>query len=321
MRKPKIFITRHFPEKYLAPYENDFEFTQWTKEDTPVPRETLLEKVREADGILSMLSDRMDEELLDQAKQLKIISNLAVGFDNIDVDTMRDRNVVVTNTPDVLTETTADLTFTLLLATARRVIEANDLIRNDQWEHWSPFLLAGADVYAQTIGIVGMGRIGQAVARRAKGFNMNVLYHNRSRDLEAEQRLGATYSSFDKLIKTADYIVSLVPLTADTEGLFDKDAFETMKSNAIFINVSRGQVVDEKALYEALKNKTIQAAGLDVFQREPIASDHPLMQLENALCLPHIGSASVRTREKMIELCLKNLHGYFYGNGPLTPVY
>jgi len=320
VNKPKIFITRHIPKKYLIPYKDDFEFSQWEKEDVPVPRETLLAEIREVDGILSMLSDRMDEELLNHAKQLKIISNLAVGFDNIDVDTMQERNVVVTNTPDVLTETTADLTFTLLLATARRVIEANDLIRDNEWKHWSPFLLAGADVYGQTIGIVGMGRIGQAVARRAMGFNMNILYHNRSRDLAVEKTIGATYSSFDNLIKTADYIVSLVPLTAETEGLFDKSVFEKMKNSAIFINVSRGQVVDEDALYKALKSKTIQAAGLDVFQKEPISNDHPLMQLSNAVCLPHIGSASVRTREKMIELCLKNLHGYFYGEGPITPV-
>jgi len=320
MTKPKIYVTRKISEKYLEPYFDDFDFTMWSKESIPVPRETLLAKVSEVDGMISMLSETIDKQLISHAKQLKIVSNLAVGFDNIDIPTMQKNNIVVTNTPDVLTETTADLTFALLLATARRLVEANEFIKNDEWEHWSPFLLAGADIFGQTIGIVGMGRIGQAVARRAKGFNMNILYHNRSRDMEAEREIGATYTSFDELIETADFIVSLVPLTDETKHLFDKESFAKMKSSAIFINVSRGQVVDEKALYEALKNKTIQAAGLDVFAEEPIKSDHPLLELPNAVCLPHIGSASVQTREKMIELCLKNLHGYFYGAGPLTEV-
>lgn len=320
MTRPKIYITRKVSQKYLQPYNEFFNFTMWSKESEPVPRDILLKEIREVDGIISMLSEKVDEQFIQHAKRLKIVSNLAVGYDNIDVATLQKNNIVVTNTPDVLTETTADLTFALLLATARRLIEANEYIKEDEWEHWSPFLLAGADVYSATIGIVGMGRIGQAVARRAKGFNMNILYHNRNRDLKAEEEIGAKYSSFHELITSADFIVSLVPLTEETKHLFDRDAFEKMKSSAIFINVSRGQVVDEKALYEALKNKTIQAAGLDVFANEPIKSDHPLMQLPNAVCLPHIGSASVKTREKMIDLCLKNLHGYFYGDGPLTEV-
>ncbi|HLS06329.1 MAG TPA: D-glycerate dehydrogenase [Bacillota bacterium] len=320
MSKPKIYITRKLPEKYLKPYENDFEFKMWQEANIPVPRETLLQAVSEADGILSMLSEKIDEQLIEQANRLKIVSNLAVGYDNVDLLAMQKNNIVVTNTPDVLTETTADLTFALLLATARRLIEASEFIKKDKWEHWSPFLLAGADVNHQTIGIVGMGRIGQAVARRAKGFNMNILYHNRSRDQQAEKEVGATYTSFNELIGTADFIVSLVPLTQETKHLFDEKVFSKMKSSAIFINVSRGQVVDETALYEALKNNVIQAAGLDVFQHEPIRSDHPLMQLSNVVCLPHIGSASVQTREKMIELCLQNLHSYFYGSGPLTEV-
>lgn len=320
MSKPKIYISRKLPEKYLKPYENKFEIKMWSKENIPVPRGTLLTEVSEADGMLSMLSEKIDEQLIKHANHLKIVSNLAVGYDNIDLSMMQKNNIIVTNTPDVLTETTADLTFSLLLATARRLLEANEFIKNNEWKHWSPFLLAGTDVNRQTIGIVGMGRIGQAVARRAKGFNMNIVYHNRSRDECAEKEVGATYTSFKELIATADFIVSLVPLTEKTKHLFDEKSFAQMKSNAIFINISRGQVVDETALYEALKNNVIQAAGLDVFEHEPISNDHPLMQLSNVVCLPHIGSASVQTREKMIELCLQNLYGYFYGTGPLTEV-
>src|SRR5690625_4704568 len=217
MAKPKIYVTRKIANKYLEPYQDYFEFSMWTEESTPVPREKLLEEVKEVDGMISMLSERVDKQLISHAKQLKIVSNLAVGFDNIDVLTMQKNNIVITNTPDVLTETTADLTFALLLATARRLIEASEFIKKDKWEHWSPFLLAGADVFNQTIGIVGMGRIGQAVARRAKGFNMNILYHNRSQDEKAEREIGATWLPFTELIETADYIVSLVPLTDETK--------------------------------------------------------------------------------------------------------
>lgn len=313
MEKPLIYVTRKIPTDMLEPYMDQFQFKMWTSEYIPVPREKLLQYVRKAEGLLCMLTDQIDDELLHHAPHLKIVTNLAVGYDNIDLQAMKNKGVVVTNTPNVLTETTADLTFALLLATARRLIEANEFIQQDEWEHWSPFLLAGADVHHQTIGIVGMGRIGEAVARRAKGFGMSILYHNRTRKLEVEDELHATYVSFTQLLQTSDFVISLVPLTDETEHLFNEAAFKQMKSSAIFINVSRGQTVDEKALYEALKNKTITAAGLDVFQNEPISSNHPLMQLDNVVCLPHIGSASIPTRKKMIQLCLRNLESYFNG--------
>src|SRR5699024_8442891 len=192
MSKPLIYITRKLPQHLLKPYENQFKFRMYSSDQTPIPRETLLQEV-------------------------KNVANLAFRYDNINVQAARKHHVIVTNTPDVLTETTADLTFTLLLATARRLIEANRLIQDDQWKHWSPFLLAGTDVYKQTIGIVGMGRIGEAVARRAKGFGMNILYHNRTRKFEAEDELNVVYASFDELIKQADFIVSLVPLSQETK--------------------------------------------------------------------------------------------------------
>jgi len=320
MSKPLIYITRKLPQHLLKPYENQFKFRMYSSDQTPIPRETLLQEVKNVDGLLCMLTEQIDEELMTHARHLKIVANLAVGYDNINVQAARKHHVIVTNTPDVLTETTVDLTFTLLLATARRLIEANRLIQDDQWKHWSPFLLAGTDVYKQTIGIVGMGRIGEAVARRAKGFGMNILYHNRTRKFEAEDELNVVYASFDELIKQADFIVSLVPLSQETKHLFNASTFKKMKSSAIFINVSRGQIVDEEALYKALESGEIAAAGLDVFKDEPISSNHPLMQLNNVICLPHIGSASRQTRENMINLCLKNLQSFFTKGEVLTPI-
>src|SRR5690625_4818773 len=292
----------------------------WSKEDEPVPRKILLQEVEQVDALLSMLSDDINDELFQHAPNLKIVANLAVGFDNINLADAKKHDVVITNTPDVLTETTADLAFGLLMATGRRLIEAQEYIRKDKWTDWAPFLLAGKDIHHQTIGIVGMGRIGEAVARRAKGFNMEIIYHNRNRKKAVEKSLGATYMSFNELLEKADYVVSLLPLTAETAKTFDREAFEKMKSSAIFINASRGGVVDEEALVVALKTEQIKAAGLDVFQQEPISAEHPLTKLQNAVLLPHIGSATVATREKMLSLCLENVAEVFQGNAPKTPV-
>lgn len=320
LEKQHIYITRKIPNELLQPYQEQFHFSMWEKESEPVPREVLLEKVEHVTGILCLLTDQIDEEVFNKAKHLQLVANMAVGYDNIDVEAAKARQVIVTNTPDVLTETTADLTFALLMATARRIVEANEFIKKDEWKDWSPFLLAGSDIHHQTIGIVGMGRIGEAVARRAKGFGMNILYYNRSRKTEAEQELDATYVSFEKLLTEADFVVCLTPLTPATHQIFNKQAFEKMKQSAIFINASRGMTMDEQALYEALKAGEIKAAGLDVFATEPIRASHPLLELDNVVCLPHIGSASVATRENMIKLCLENLSSYFNGHGAKTPV-
>ncbi|MUV39217.1 Glyoxylate reductase [Lentibacillus sp. JNUCC-1] len=320
MAKGKIYITRNIPNDIIQPFEDAFEIKMWKESETPVPRDELLRQTQDADGLVCMLSDAIDEELLSQSPQLKVVANDAVGFDNIDLKAANDRNVVVTNTPDVLTDTTADLTFALLMATARRVVEARDYVLDDKWQNWAPFLLAGQDIHHKTIGIVGMGRIGEAVARRAKGFDMNILYHNRSRKEAAEQELGATYVSFDELLRNSDYVVALLPLNKDSEKLFNASAFKQMKSSAIFINVSRGKTVDETALYKALKDGDIHAAGLDVFETEPIDSTHPLLELENVVCLPHIGSASYETRWEMLKLCLDNIKAVLNGNDALTPV-
>lgn len=320
MEKDRIFITRKIPEHLLEPYTDMFDFSMWENEEEPVPKEVLFQEAEQADGLICMVSEKVDKALIEHGKRLKVIANVAVGYDNIDVEEAAKRGIIVTNTPDVLTETTADLGFALLMATARRIIEANKFIAENRWREWGPFLLAGADIHHKTIGIVGMGRIGEAIARRANGFSMSVLYHNRSRRPEAEKHIGAQYVSFEELLERSDFVVSVVPYSKESHEMFDKQAFAKMKKSAIFINISRGGVVDEQALYDALKNKEIAAAGLDVFAKEPIGSDSPFMALDNCVCLPHIGSASVETREKMITLALENVKGTLCGEGPLTPV-
>ena len=318
--KPRIFITRKLPEHMLDPFHENYQVKMWEKEDQSVPHDILLKEAQEAEGLLTMLSDQIDAELFAQAPKLKVISNLAVGFDNIDIEEAKKYGVVVTNTPDVLTETTADLGFSLLMAAARRITEAADYIKQDHWQGWEPYLLAGMDIHHKTIGIVGMGRIGESIARRAKGFGMDILYHNRSRKPDVEKELNASYVSFDELLETSDFVMNVVPLTEETKNLFNRQAFEKMKRTAIFVNISRGGTVVEEDLVEALKTEQIKGAGLDVFREEPIGKDHPLLKLKNAVCLPHIGSASVETRTAMISLCLDNLNGVIKGTGAKTPV-
>jgi len=320
LQKPYVFITRALPESVIAPYRKQLNIEMWPEEEKPVPREVLLEKSTQADGLLTMLTDDIDQELLEQTNTLNIVANLAVGYDNIDISNAKEKQVVVTNTPDVLTDTTADLTFGLLMAAARRIVEASEFVKKGKWGPWSPLLLAGSDIHHKTIGIVGMGRIGEAVAKRAKGFDMNILYHNRSRNKEAEEKLEARFTAFHQLIEQSDFIVCMVPFTPETHHMFDENVFQKMNSEAIFINASRGAVVDEEALYEALVNKEIAGAGLDVFEKEPIGADHPLLQLNQVVCLPHIGSATRETRINMMNLCLDNLCRFFNNEKLLTPV-
>ncbi|MFC7394301.1 2-hydroxyacid dehydrogenase [Scopulibacillus cellulosilyticus] len=321
MTKPKIYITRKLPEENIQILKDQADVEMWDDEWKPVPKDILFEKIKQADGVLTMLTERVDKNFFDQAPHLKIVANMAVGYDNIDIQEAQKRGIITTNTPDVLTETTADLTFALMMATARRLIEASEYVKAGQWKNWGPFLLAGKDLYGKTVGIVGMGRIGAAVAKRCKGFDMNILYHNRSRDPEAEQEYDASYVSFEDLLKASDFVVCLTPLTNETEGMFNQQAFELMKNDAVFVNVGRGPVVDEQALYEALKTGEIGGAGLDVFSEEPIQQDHPLLSLKQAVILPHIGSASIDTRNAMIDLAVKNLHQVLIENKPpVTPI-
>ncbi|OQP04905.1 D-glycerate dehydrogenase [Geobacillus sp. 44B] len=320
MKRPYVFITRKLPEEIIAPVKEIAEVATWQHDDVPVPRDVLMNEAKKADALLTMVADMVDEAILDAGKQLKVVANMGVGFDNIDVQAATKRGIAVCNTPDVLTDTTADLTFALLLATARRMVEAAQFIKEGKWKSWSPFLLAGVDVHHKTIGIVGMGNIGKAVAKRAIGFDMNVLYHNRSRNIEAEKRLGATYCSFEELLERADFVVCLTPLTNETRHMFNKEAFRKMKRSAIFVNAARGAVVDEQALYEALVSGEIAGAGLDVFEQEPIDASHPLLALPNVIALPHIGSATKETRTKMMELCCRNIIAILTGSQPETLV-
>ncbi|MBM7621834.1 glyoxylate reductase [Bacillus tianshenii] len=320
MSKPYVFITRKISEEVLTPLNQIADVQMWNSESEAVPREVLLQEGKKADALLTMLSDSVDEELLNVASNLKVVANLAVGYDNIDLETAARNDVIVCNTPDVLTETTADLAFGLMLSAARRLAEAHLFVKEGQWQSWSPYLLAGADVHHKTIGIVGMGSIGTAVARRAKGFGMEILYHNRSRHDEAEKELGAVYKSFDELLELSDFVVCLTPLTEETKNLFDEDAFKRMKASAIFINVGRGQVVDEGALIHALEQKEIAGAGLDVFYKEPIGADHPLLKFPQVVALPHIGSASVETRTTMMELCRDNIIAVLEGRAAKSVV-
>jgi glyoxylate reductase len=318
--KPYIYLTRKLPEEAYQKLAGRFDVHMWEREDQAVPYEVLLSQAAKADALLTVVSDPVTKEVFEAGKRLKVVANMAVGYDNINVDAATEKGVYVCNTPDVLTETTADLTFALLLAAARRVVEAAEFIKDGKWQSWSPFLLAGHDVHHKTIGIAGMGGIGEAVARRAKGFGMEILYHNRSRKPDAEQALGAQYCSFDELVERSDFLVAMTPLTPETKHLFNAGVFKKMKPSAIFVNASRGAVADEAALAEALKNKEIAGAGLDVFAEEPISADHPLLALENVTALPHIGSATMETRLKMIEICVDNIERVLTGHKPKTLV-
>lgn len=319
--KPKVFVTRRLPEDLLEKLRQHAEVIVHPEEQLPVSRNQLLEGVSGATGILSLLTERIDEEVLSAAgPSLQVISNVAVGYDNIDVKAAKERGIWVTNTPGVLTETTADLTFALMLAVSRRVVEAERYLREGRWETWSPLQLTGQDVFGATLGIIGMGRIGQAVAKRARGFDMKVLYQNRTRNLEAEEMYGCQYMEQDELLKHSDFVVVLTPLTPETRGMIGKRELGIMKKTAVLINTSRGSVVDETALYEALKQNQIFGAGLDVYQTEPIDPEHPLLELQNVVLLPHIGSASLQTRRKMISIAIDNLIQVLKGLPPLYPL-
>ena len=313
----KVLVTREIPEAGLRILE-PFDVT--VMHERPPERGELLDAVRGASGVLSTATETMDGEAMDAAGEgLRVIANMAVGYDNVDVAAATERGVVVTNTPGVLDETTADVAFMLLLAAARRLGEGERLLRAGSWEWWGPKQLMGRDVWGKELGIVGFGRIGQSVARRARGFGMQILYHNRSRKEEAEQELGARYLEFDELLETADFVSIHTPLTDETSHLIGAAELAKMKPEAVLVNTSRGPVVDEAALADALAEGRIFAAGLDVYEEEPTV--HPkLLELENVVLAPHIGSASVETRDKMAVLAAENLVAVLRGEQPENPV-
>jgi glyoxylate reductase len=306
--RPRTFVARRIPEDGLRLVTAATDADVWDG-DLPPEREELLRLVRGAEGILTMLTERVDDELLDAAgSQLKVVSNYAVGFDNIDVDACTRRGIPVGNTPGVLTDTTADLAFALLMAVARRIAEGYDYVRAGQWKTWGPLLLLGPDVHGATLGIVGFGRIGRAVARRATGFGMNVLYYDvQAASAEDEAALNSRSVSMDELLAESDFISLHPNLTPETRGLMNGEAFARMKRTAIVVNTSRGPVVDHSALYDALRDGVIAGAGLDVTDPEPLPADHPLLTLPQCLVVPHIASASHATRGRMAEMAAENL--------------
>lgn len=305
MSKPTVFATRELPAATRARLANFCDLEVWDG-FLPPDYELILTKVPALDGLLSLLTDRIDAALMDAGPNLKVISNLAVGFDNIDVAAASERNIPVGNTPGVLTETTADFAFALLMAIARRIPEAKQYILDGKWQTWHPTVLSGQDIFGATIGIVGFGRIGQAVARRTRGFSMRLLV-NTEDNAEDVPEFGGENVALDDLLKESDFVSLHVPLTEDTQHLIGARAFELMKPTAMLINTSRGGVVDLDALYEALRDGQILAAGLDVTEPEPLPVESPLLTLENCLVAPHIASASVATRTKMAEMAADNI--------------
>ena len=316
MPKPKVYVTRELPERGLKIIKERFDAEVWP-EYAPPPKKTIIEKVKDVDALATLLSDKIDAEVLDAAPKLKMIAQLAVGFDNVDVQEATKRGIYVSNTPEVLTDTTADFAWALLMTLARRVVEADRYVRTGKWKvGWHPAMLQGRDVYGATIGIVGAGRIGYAVAKRATGFSMKILFYDVIPRPEMEKDFGAKKVDLDTLLKQSDFVSIHVPLMKETHHLINAEKLRLMKKTAYLINNSRGPVVDEKALYDALNEGRIAGAGLDVFEQEPTPLDNPLLKLDNVVVAPHISSASYETRSKMAEMVADNLIAFFEGKKP-----
>ncbi|MFQ5593831.1 MAG: 2-hydroxyacid dehydrogenase [Anaerolineae bacterium] len=307
MSQPKVFVTRLIPDEGLELVKAACDFDIWEGE-LPPPREVLLEKVSDRDGLLSLLTDRVDAELMDAAPGLKVISNYAVGYDNIDIAEATRRGLPVGNTPGVLTDTTADFAFAMLMATGRRIAEGANYVRAGKWQTWGPRLLLGRDIHGATLGVIGFGRIGQAVAKRAQGFDMRVLAYDPYQDRSVAAALGVELlDNMDEVLRQADFVTIHTLLTDETYHLISERELGLMKPTAILINTSRGPCVDPDALYRALRDGEIAYAGLDVTEPEPINMDSPLLELDNCVIEPHIASASVATRGKMAVMAAQNL--------------
>lgn len=314
--KPKVFVTRMVPEPGLEVLRQHAEVEIWPGEEPP-PYEVLRAKAAEVDGLFTMVTDRVDRALLEAAPRLKVVSNMAVGYDNIDVEAATARGVAVCNTPGVLTDTTADFAFGLLMAVARRIVEGDKFVRAGRWKTWGPMAFLGYDIHGATLGIVGLGRIGLGVAERAQGFRMRVLYYDPIRRPEEEARLGLEYvERLEDLLPRCDFVSIHVPLTRETYHLFGEAQLRLMKPTAILVNTARGPIVDPQALYRALKEGWIAGAGLDVTEPEPIPPDDPLLTLDNVVITPHIASASHATRTRMAVLAAENLVAVLSGGQP-----
>jgi glyoxylate reductase len=302
----KVLVTGHLPDDIVAPLAERFDVTMHPL-DQPMERNAILASIADKQGLLCMITDTVDAALIDRAPDLKMVANFGVGFNNIDVDAASDRAIMVSNTPGVLTDATADITMALILAVGRRVAEGDKHTRQGEFKFWAPFHFLGHDITGKTLGIVGMGRIGAAVARRAAGFNMPLIYHNRRPiPRQKEQTLGVRYVDMETLLRQSDFVSVHVPLTKDTHHLIGAREFAAMKSSGYLINTSRGPVVDEAALLKALVNREIGGAGLDVYEHEP-ALTPGLEKIENVILLPHMGSATQETRRRMGAMAVENL--------------
>ncbi|CAG5086359.1 YvcT [Thermobacillus xylanilyticus] len=304
--KRKVYAACELPAEAKAHLEEHFDCGYWTGPG-PIAADQLREAAAEAEGII-VTGTPVDAGLLEALPRLRAVSNLSVGYNNLDLEAMRRRGIIGMHTPHVTDDSVADLTFALMLAAARRVTEMDRFVRSGKWMPGPDRDRFGLDVHHAMLGIIGMGRIGEAVARRARfGFEMDVLYCNRSRKVEAERKLGVVYSPLEELLQSSDFVVMLAPLTRETRRMMGERQFSLMKKTAVFVNVSRGETVDEAALVRALRSGTIRAAGLDVYEKEPIAPDHPLLALDNVVALPHLGSATARTRHAMAMMAVRNL--------------
>lgn len=315
-----VFVTRQLPDPEVAPLLDGGVEVDYRDDDSGCPVSELHERSAGVRGMLTVLSDRLDAATMDAAgPDLAVVANCAVGYDNIDLAAAAERGIVVTNTPDVLTEATADLAWALLMATARRIVEGDSLVRSGEWRSPSLVLLLGAPVHAKTLGVIGMGKIGAAVARRGAGFGMAILYHNRSRRPEVEAELGAEWVELDDLLERSDFVSVNAPLNDTSRHLIDAAALARMKPTAILVNAGRGPIVDEVALVEALRIGRIAGAGLDVFEREPVLANG-LARLDNVVLMPHVGSATTETRAAMVRLACANILAGLAGREPPTPV-
>jgi glyoxylate reductase len=318
MTRKRVYITRVIQEEAVALLKEHFDVTM-NLEDRVAYREEVMDAVENADALLCLINDNVDSEIIRRAGRLKIIANYGVGYNNIDVEEASKKGIIVTNTPGVLTDATADLAWGLLLAAARRIVESDKFSRAGKYKSWSPTLLLGRSVAGKTLGVIGAGRIGRAVAKRSRGFDMKVIYHSRNRNKEFENELNARWVEKEELLRRSDFVSLHVPLTDETRHMIGEREFEMMKDTAVLINTSRGPVVDEKALVHALKQGQIWAAGLDVYEREPDIEEG-LIKLDNAVLASHIGSATIEARTSMALTAAKNVLSVLNGGEPLTPV-
>lgn len=316
----KVYITRELPKiAFKLLKQNKISFDYY-KIDQPIPRKLLLNKIKNCEALISLLTEKIDQEVIDQMPRCKIISNYAVGYNNIDIEYAKRKKIIVTNTPDVLTESTADLTMSLVLACARRISEGERLLRQGKYKGWKPKLLLGMELKGKNFGIFGAGRIGRAVAKRARSFGTNILYTDQKQNKNLEKELGAKKVSIKSLLQRSDILSVHLPLNNDTFHYLNREKLNHLKKNSILINTSRGEVIDERALISLLKRNRIRAVGLDVFKNEPKLNPE-LLKFPNVIVLPHLGSATKEARDGMAELAVRNVINVIRGKPPITPVY